>query len=139
MAHIATTKDQQPADAARDLAVKGQGTTLRLVPKTPAPTATKHLARASVAAEMVQGSGALAHFWLEQASKQVACTAQTLRKLATARGWRERLEIQNAFVSGSLTWLNEGMVRHAAVTSAMAAHSREARASGAAAATSNSR
>ena len=139
MAHIATTKDQQPADAARDLAVKGQGTTLRLVPKTAAPTATKHLARGSAAAEMVRGNGALVHFWLEQASKQVACTAQTLRKLAIARGWRERLEIQNAFVSGSLAWLNEGMARYAAVTSAMVAHSREARVSAAAAATANSR
>jgi hypothetical protein len=69
----------------------------------------------------------------------VACTAQTLRKLATARGWRERLEIQNAFVSGSLTWLNEGMARYAAVTSALVTHSpREARVS-AAAATANSR
>jgi hypothetical protein len=68
----------------------------------------------------------------------VACTAQTLRKLATARGWRERLEIQSAFVSGSLTWLNEGMAWYAAVTSALVAHSREARVS-AAAATANSR
>ena len=76
---------------------------------------------------MIRGYGTLVHFWLEQASKQVACTAQTLRKLATARGWREGLEIQNAFVSGSLTWLNEGMTRYAAVTSAMVARSREAR------------
>ena len=138
MARIATTKDHVPADAARDPAVKGQGTTLRLVPKA-APTATKHLAGgSSVAAEMIRGSGALAHLWLEQAGKQVACTAQTLRKLAAADGWRERLEIQSAFASGSLAWLNEGMVRHAAVTSAMVAHSRGARAS-AAAATANSR
>src|SRR5215207_3543674 len=85
MAQIATTKDHQGPARTRDLAAKGQGTTLRLVPKTAAPTATKHLASGSVAAEMIRGSGALAHFWLEQASKQVACTAQTLRKLAAAR------------------------------------------------------
>ena len=101
MAQIATTKDHQPADAARDLAAKGQGTTLRLV-QTAAPTATKHPASGSAAAEMIRGNGTLVHFWLEQASKQVACTAQTLRKLATARSWQERLEIQSAFVSGSL-------------------------------------
>ena len=110
MAQIATTKDRQPADAARDLAAKGQGATLRLVQKT-APTATRHPASGSAAAEMIRGSGTLVHFWLEQANKQVADTAQTLRKLAAASGWRERLEIQNAFVSGSLTWLNEGMAR----------------------------
>src|SRR3954453_3659631 len=85
MAQIATTKGHRPADAARDLAAKGQGTTLRLVPKTAASTATKHLAGGSAAAEMIRGSSALAHFWLEQASKQMACTAQTLRKLAAAR------------------------------------------------------
>ena len=138
MAQIATTKDHQGPARTRDLAAKGQGTTLRLVPKTAAPTATKHLASGSAAAEMVRGNGTLVHFWLEQANRQVACTAQTLRKLATARGWRERLEIQSAFVSGSLTWLNEGMARYAAVTSALVAHSREARVS-AAAATANSR
>ena len=137
MAQITTTKDHQPADAARDLAAKRQGTTLRLVPKT-APTATKHLASGSAAAEIARGNCTLIRFWLEQANRQVACTAQTLTKLATARGWRERLEIQNAFVSGSLTWLNEGMARYAAVTSALVAHSREARVS-AAAATANSR
>ena len=110
MAQITTTKDRQPADAERDLAAKGQGATLRLVQKT-APTATRHPASGSAAAEMIRGSGTLVHFWLEQANKQVADTAQTLRKLAAASGWRERLEIQNAFVSGSLTWLNEGMAR----------------------------
>ena len=50
-----------------------------------APPATKHLASGSAAAEMLGGHGILVHFWLEQASKQVACTAQTLRKLATAK------------------------------------------------------
>ena len=95
MARITTTKDHQPADTARDPAGKGQGTTLRLVPKA-APTATRGPAGGSAAAEMIRGSGALAHFWLEQASKQVACTAHTLRKLAATRSWRERLEIQSA-------------------------------------------
>ena len=131
MPQIVTTKDPQPAEVARDLAAhQGSGTTLRLVQT--APPTTQHPARGSAVAETIQGNGTLVHFWLEQASKQVACTAQTLGKLATARGWRERLEIQNAFVSGSLTWLNEGMAHYAAVTSAMVAHSREARVSAAA-------
>jgi hypothetical protein len=126
MAQIATTKDHQPVpaaadravDAARELAAKGQGTTLRPVQKTASPT-TKDLAVGSSAAglqriadlaaraafEMVQVGGALARFWLEQANEQVVCNARVLRKLATARGWRERLEIQSAFVSGSLAWL----------------------------------
>src|SRR4051794_39525555 len=55
MPQIATTKGHRPADAARDLAAKGQGTTLRLVPKTAASTATKHLvAGGSAAAEMIR-------------------------------------------------------------------------------------
>jgi hypothetical protein len=54
-----------------------------------APPTTQHPASGSEAAVTIQGDGTLAHFWLEQASKQVACTAQTLAKLATARGWRE--------------------------------------------------
>ena len=131
MVQITTTQDHQPAGAAPNLAGKGQGTTLRLVHT--APTATKYPASGSAAAEMSQGNDTLVHFWLDQASKQVACTAQTLWKLATARSWQERLEIQSAFVSGSLTWLNEGMTRYAAVTNAMVARSREARVSAAAA------
>jgi hypothetical protein len=43
MAQITTTKDHQGPARTRDLTTKGQGTTLRLVPKTAAPTATKHL------------------------------------------------------------------------------------------------
>jgi hypothetical protein len=136
MPQIVTTQDPQPADVVRDLAAKGSGTTLRLVQT--APPTTQHPASDSAAAVTIQGNGTLAHFWLDQAAKQVTCTAQTLGKLATARGWRERLEIQNDFVSGSLTWLNEGMARYAAVTSAMVAHAREARV-GAAAAPASSR
>jgi hypothetical protein len=159
MAQIATIKQHPPTaavadravDAAPDLAPKGQGTTLRLVQKT-ASTTPKELAGgraaaslrrfadlpARTASDMIQAGGALARFWLEQANQQVARNAQTLRKLAAARGWRERLEIQSAFVSGSLAWLNEGMARYAEVTGAMVARSREARA-GAPAATANSR
>ena len=136
MVQITTTQDHQPAGAAPNLAGKGQGTTLRLVHTT--PTATKHPVSGSAAAEMSRGNDTLLYFWLEQASKQVACTAQTLRKLATARSWQEGLEIQSAFVSGSLTWLNDGMTRYATVTNAMVARSREARV-GAAAATANTR
>jgi hypothetical protein len=137
MAQIVTANDPQPAEVARGPAARqGSGTTLRLVQA--APPASKHPANGSPAAEMIRGNGILAHFWLEQAIKQVACTAQTLGKLATARGWRERVEIQNAFVGDSLTWLNEGMAHYAAVTSAMVAHLREARVS-AAAAPANSR
>ena len=56
MARTVTTKDHQPADAARDPAGEGQGTTLRLVPKT-ASTATRDLAGGSAAAELI-GAGA---------------------------------------------------------------------------------
>ena len=93
MAQITTTKDRQPSAVAGDLATKGQGATLRLV-QTTMPTPTKHAASGSAAAEMIRGSSTLLQFWLEQANKQAAFTAQTLRKLATVSGWRERLEIQ---------------------------------------------
>jgi hypothetical protein len=39
--------------------------------------------------------------------------ARTLRKLAAARGWRERLEIRSAFVGDSLARLRERVSRHA--------------------------
>ena len=114
MVQFTIVNDHQRPGASRDLAAKGQATTLRLVQT--APTATKHPASGSAAAEMIRGNDTLIHFWLEQASRQVFCTAQALRKLATAGSWQESLEIQCAFVSGSFTWLNEGMTRYAAVT-----------------------
>ena len=63
MVQITTTQDHQPAGAAPNLAGKGQGTTLRLVHTT--PTATKHPASGSAAAEMSRGNGTLVHFWLD--------------------------------------------------------------------------
>jgi hypothetical protein len=158
MAQIARTKNHQPVkaakpiadrvpDTARAMTEEGAEPTLRLIGRTAAATkdpvgSSAATARRIVgpptraAAEMVQASGALARFWLEQVNEQVALNARTLTKLAGARGWRERLEIQSSFVSDSLSRLGEGVSRHAALTGTLAARLHGAGA-GTLAATSN--
>lgn len=127
MVQIITTKDHQPASAAPNLAGKSEGTTLRLAHS--APDATKHSVIGSAAAVTSPANDTLLHFWLEQTSRQLARTVQALSGLAAARSWQEGLEIQSALVSSGFAWLNDGMIRYTAVTNAMVAHSREARAS----------
>ncbi len=164
MARIARTKNHRPVEAAaepiadripgttRDMAEKGTGTTLRLIEETAAPaedmvrsspgTALQgmvpptHAAAAAAAFGMVKAGGALAGFWLEQVNEQVALNARTLNKLAAARGWRERLEIQSAFVGDSLARLGEGVSRHADLAGTMVTRPRGTGA-GVPAATSN--
>jgi hypothetical protein len=161
MAQIATTRNDKAAaeatkaaahpraaDVARDLTDKAQGTTLRLIEKTAAtaedrigigtPATAKPSAKPSVvqptqaaAFEMLKAGGAVAGFWLQQGNNQLAHHAQTLRKLAAARDWRERLEIQSSFLHDSLARLNQGVSHYVDVTAAMAARLREARAGGA--------
>ena len=161
MARIARTKNHRPVEAvaepiadrtpgtARGMAEEGTGTTLRLIGKTAA--AAKDMARgspgtalqgmvppthAATAFGMVKAGGALAGFWLEQVNEQVALNARTLRKLAAARGWRERLEIRSAFVGDSLARLGEGVSRHADLAGTMVTRPRGTGA-GVQAATSN--
>ncbi|MFL5337143.1 MAG: hypothetical protein ACJ8H8_29190 [Geminicoccaceae bacterium] len=163
MAKIATTKsDKAAAEAAKvathpraadvthDLADKAQGTTLRLIAKaaataedrarTSSPATAKPSVvlptQAAAAFEMLKAGATVAGFWLQQGNDQLAHHAQTLRKLAAARNWRERLEIQSSFLRDSLARLNQGAVRYVDVTGALVAGSREARA-GALAAASN--
>jgi hypothetical protein len=161
MARIARTKNHRPVEAAaepiadripgttRDMAEKGTGTTLRLIEETAA--SAEDMARSSpgtalqgmvppthaaAAFGMVEAGGALAGFWLEQVNEQVALNARTLRKLAAARGWRERLEIRSAFVGDSLARLGEGVSRHADLAGTMVTRPRGTGA-GVRAATSN--
>ena len=161
MARIARTKDHQPVEAAaepiadrtpgtpRGMAEEGRGTTLRLIGET--ATTAKDMVRsppgtapqgvvppthAAAAFGMVKAGGALAGFWLEQVNRQVALNARTLRKLAAARGWRERLAIQSAFVGDSLARLREGVSRHADLAGTMVTRPRGTGA-GVQAATSN--
>ena len=163
MARIARTKNHRPVEAAaepiadrtpgtaRGMAEEGTGTTLRLIEETAAPaedmarsspgTALQGMvppthAAAAAAFGMVKAGGALAGFWLEQVNEQMALNARTLRKLAAARGWRERLEIRSAFVGDSLARLGEGVSRHADLAGTMVTRPRGTGA-GVQAATSN--
>ena len=157
MVQIATTKidkaadPNRAADVAHDLTDKARGTTLRLVDKaataedragTSPPATAKPIVvlpfQAATALEMLKAGGAMAGFWLQQGNDQLAHQARTVKKLAAARDWRERLEIQSAFLHDSLARLNQGVARYVDATGAMMARSREARAGGAlAAAASN--
>jgi hypothetical protein len=156
MAQIAATKTDQAAaeatkaathpraaDVARDLTDKAQGTTLRLIDKAAAaedkvgtspPAAAKPSVvlplQAVAAFEMLKAGGAVAGFWLQQGNDQLTHHARTVKKLAAARDWRERLEIQSAFLHDSLAWLNQGVARYIDVTGTMVARSREACAGG---------
>jgi len=158
MAKIATTKSDKAAaeaakaathpraaDVAHDLTDKAQGTTLRLIAKAAAPaedrarvsspaTAKPSMALPAQAAafEMLKAGATVAGFWLQQGNDQLAHQARTLRKLAAARDWRERLEIQSSFLHDSLSRLNQGVARYVDVTGATTAGSREARAAAAA-------
>ena len=164
MAQIAITKTDKAAaeptkaathpsaaDVARDLTDKAQGTTLHLTAQEAATaedragTSPPATAKPSVvlpfqatAFEMLKAGATMAGFWLQQGNDQLAHQARTVKKLAAAHDWRERLEIQGAFLRDSLSRLNQGVARYVDVTGAMMARSREARAGGAlAAAASN--
>src|SRR3954468_16763030 len=125
MAKIATTKSDKAAaeaakvathpraaDVAHDLIDKAQGTTLRLIAKAAAPaedrarTSSPATAKPSVVLptqaaaasfEMLKAGATVAGFWLQQGNDQLVHQARTLRKLAAARDWRERLEIPKSF------------------------------------------
>ena len=55
----------------------------------------------AAASQVLTIEGGLAGFWLELAREQVADNAETLRRLAAARDWREALELQGTLVRGS--------------------------------------
>ena len=78
-------------------------------------------AQAAASFEMLKAGGAVAGFWLRQGNDQLAHNARTVKKLAAARGWRERLEIQSAFLHDSLARLNQGVARYVDATGALAA------------------
>ena len=165
MAKITTTKtDKAAAEAAKvathrraanvahDLTDKAQGTMLRLIakaaataedrartssPATAKPSVVPPTQAAAAAFEMLKAGAAVTGFWLQQGNDQLAHQAQTLRKLAAARNWRERFEIQSSFLRDSLSRLNQGVARYVDVTGALVAGSREARAGVLAAAASN--
>lgn len=164
MAQIAITKTDKAAaeatkaathpsaaDVARDLTDKAQGTTLHLTAQAAAtaedragtsPPATAKPSvvlpfQAATAFEMLKAGATMAGFWLQQGNDQLAHHARTVKKLAAARDWRERLEIQSAFLHDSLARLNQGVARYVDATGALAARSREARAGGAPAVASN--
>jgi hypothetical protein len=128
MARIARTKNHRPVEvaAAEDMARGSPDAGQRSV------VPTTHAA----AFGMVKAGGALAGFWLEQVNEQVALNARTLGKLAAARGWRERLAIQSAFMGDSLSRLREGVSRHADLAGTMVTRPRGTGA-GVQAATSN--
>ena len=125
------------------LAVKPQNTTLRLVEKAAAtakelfstsiPDGAKQdllLPAAQAALEMVKVGGAVAGFWFQRGTEQLAHNTQTLNKLAAARDWQEALAIQNSFFCDGLSRLNDGMSRYANEAGRIVARSRQARAGG---------
>jgi hypothetical protein len=77
-------------------------------------------AQAAAAFEMLKAGGAVAGFWLQQGNDQLAHHARTVKKLAAARDWRERLEIQRSFLHDSLARLNQGVARYVDATGALA-------------------
>ena len=79
------------------------------------------------ALEMVKVGGAVAGFWFQRGTEQLAHNTQTLNKLAAARDWREALEIQNSFLCDGLSRLNDGMSRYANEAGRIVARSRQAR------------
>jgi phasin family protein len=89
-AEIATRGSRQVADAA------GQA-----VQATAASVSGATRRYHAAASQVLTIEGGLAGFWLELAREQVADNAETWRKLAAARDWREALELQGTLVRGS--------------------------------------
>ena len=141
MAQIAITKTDKAADVARDLTDKAGATAEDRAGTSPPATAKPSVVlpfQAPTAFEMLKAGATMAGFWLQQGNDQLGHQARIVKKLAAAHDWRERLEIQSAFLRDSLSRLNQGVARYVDVTGAMMARSREARAGGAlAAAASN--
>ena len=103
MAQIATTSNpaeatqaiaDRSAGTAREMVLKGNKPTLRLVEPTP----------------MAEDNPA--SFWLTLAGEQMTQNIEVLRKLATSRDWREALAIQNGFARDSYARLARGMSCH---------------------------
>ena len=122
------------ADVTRSVTGKAHGTTVHLIdqaatmaedragidsPTTAKPSLTLP-AQAVAAFEMFKAGGAVAGFWLQQGNDQLAHHARTVKKMAAARDWRERREIQSSFFHDSLARLNQGVARYVDVTGALA-------------------
>ena len=71
---------------------------------------------------MVKAGGAVAGFWLQQGNDQLAHHARTVKKLAAARDWRERLEIQR-LPPRQPGAADQGVARYVDATGALAAAS----------------
>ena len=63
--------------------------------------------------EMFNVGGSIGIFWFNLAQAQMTAATETLGKLAAARDWRDRLEIQSSFVQGNLARMSEGVARSA--------------------------
>ena len=90
-AEIATRGSRQVADAA------GQA-----VQATAASVSGATRRYQAATSQVLAAEGDLASFWLELAREQVADNAETWRKLAAARDWREALELQGTLVRDSV-------------------------------------
>jgi DNA repair exonuclease SbcCD ATPase subunit len=91
-AGIAAQSSRQVADAA--------GQVVEQTATSAASAATRRYRTA--ASQVLTIEGGLAGFWLELARDQVADNAETLRKLAATRDWREALELQGTLVRDSV-------------------------------------
>jgi hypothetical protein len=76
---------------------------------------------------MVKVGSAIAGFWLQRGTAQLAYSIQLWMRLAAADNWQKRLEIQNSFLRDSFTQLNEGRSRYADEAYGIVASSRHVR------------
>jgi hypothetical protein len=108
------------ADAVPRRAEHAAGTTTRLTQRT-APAAAAPTGRSAAGelaalpswalAELFKTEGAFARVWVELVSAQMACNAETLRRLAASRDWREAVAIHQAFARDNLARVAEAVDR----------------------------
>jgi Hemerythrin HHE cation binding domain/Phasin protein len=94
------------ADAGAGIATRGSRQAMdaagRAVQETAASVSGATRRYHAATSQVLAAEGDLAGFWLELAREQVAHNAETWRKLAATRDWREALELQGTLVRDSV-------------------------------------
>jgi hypothetical protein len=117
-------------EAAGEVADKGRHLA-RDVAETTASVAEQTAAHSAAATEQVAGQASrlaavtpevvndITRFWRNLVEAQSAHNVDAFRRLAAARDWQERFDIQSSYLSGNLARMGEAAFRYAELTGTM--------------------
>lgn len=141
MPQMARTDDKKPdeqikavgnrvADTAHAVAAKSRELT-RDAAETTASVVERTAAKSAAVAEQVAGSmrqlasatpaarNDVFGFWRDLVQTQVAQNVDAIRRLAAARTWQERVEVQSNYLAGNVARMSEAASRYAELSGTM--------------------